>query len=117
LPNAPGTHDSTIMLAQSPVRTHPWTIAGSGITLASLLLLVLPRRRRLGGLLLLALSVALALGATGCGGSSQSGPPATTPPTTSPYAGTYTVNVIGTYTGSGSANIPPQSTIVTYVIN
>ena len=116
LPNAPGRMDPGTMLArQNPGRAVPWSAAASGVTIASLLLLVLPRRRRLGGLLLLALSVALALGATGCGGSSQSGPPATPP--TSPYAGTYTVTVIGTYTGSGSANVLPQSTTVTYQIN
>ena len=114
LPNAPGTVDSATMIAQSSRRTSPWTLAGPGAALACLLLLVLPRRRRLGGLLLVALSVALALGATGCGGSSQAGPPSTTT-STNPYAGTYVVTVTGTYTGSPA--LPPQSTTVTYVIN
>jgi subtilase family serine protease len=112
LPNLPGTAGSGPMLArQNQVRAVPWSAAASGVTIACLLLLVLPRRRRLGGLLLLALSVALALGASGCG-SSQSAPPTTT--TTSPYAGTYTVT--GTYSGS-AGNIPPVSTTVTYIIN
>jgi ABC-type phosphate transport system substrate-binding protein len=75
---------------------------------------VLPRRRRLGGLLLVALSVALTAGVTGCG-SSQSSPPSTTTINTNPYAGTYTVTVVGTY--SGSTTIPPQSVTMTYEIN
>jgi len=116
LPSKPGKMDPGTMLArQNQGRTVPWPAAASGVTIASLLLLVLPRRRRLGGLLLLALSAALAVGASGCGGSSQSAPPPT--PTPSPYAGTYLVTVIGTYTGSGSANVLPQSTTVTYQIN
>jgi hypothetical protein len=114
LPNAPGTLDPATMLArQNSRRTPPWTVAGSGVSLACLLLLVLPRRRRLGGLLLLAFSVALIGGATGCG-SSQSAPPTTTT-TTSPYVGTYLVTVTGTYTGSTSG-ILPQNTTVTYLI-
>ena len=113
MPSAPGRMDPGTMLArQGPGRTPPWFIAASGTTIACLFLIVLPRRRRLGGLLLLALSVALALGATGCGGSSQSSPPTTS---TSPYAGIYQVTVTGTF--SGSASIQPQSTTVTYVIN
>lgn len=112
LPNAPGTRDSATMLArQSPAHTPPWTAAGAGISLAFLLLLVIPRRRRLGGLLLVALSVALGVGITGCGGSSQSTPPATS---SNPYAGTYQVNV--TVTFSGSPSIKPQSIPVIYLI-
>jgi hypothetical protein len=117
MPNAPGKVDPGTMLAhQTPRSTTPANqsrfAAGSGIAIASLLLLVLPRRRRLGGLLLVALSVALALGATGCGGSSQAGPPATG---LSPFAGKYVVTIYGTYTGSN--NLPPQSISVTYQIN
>jgi subtilase family serine protease len=120
LPSAPGGHDSGTMLAQkapgrAPASNQPWTAAGSGVTLACLLLLVLPRRRRLGGLLLVALSVALIAGATGCGGSSQAPPPSTTTTTTTnPYAGTYTVTVVGTY--SGSVTLPPQTVTLAYEI-
>jgi subtilase family serine protease len=111
MPNLPGTASSATMLArQGSHRTPPWTVTGSGAILAALLLLVLPRRRRLTGLLLMALSVALAAGVTGCGGSSQPAPPAT-----NPYAGTYMVTVTGAYTGS-SSGILPQSTTVTYII-
>ena len=118
LPSAPGRFDSGTMLAQqnpgrNPFSNRPWTAAGSGLTLAGLLLLVLPRRRRLGGLLLVALSVALAAGVTGCGGSSQSSPPTVTI-NTNPYAGTYTVTVVGAY--SGSTTIPPQSVTMAYEI-
>ena len=112
-PTLPGKMDPGTMLArQGPARTPSWFAAGSGVTIASLLLLVLPRRRRLGGLLLVALSVALVFGATGCGGSSQPGPPSSN---SNPYAGTYQITVIGTF--SGSTTIPPANTTVTYVIN
>jgi subtilase family serine protease len=116
LPNAPGKLGSGVMLAQqAPGRNRPWIAAGSGVTLACLLLLVLPRRRRLGGLLLLAFSVALIAGVSGCG-SSQSSPPTTTTTTTTtnPYAGIYTVTVVGSYTGSVS--LPPQVVTLTYNI-
>ena len=97
-----------------PLPTGP-DAPGPGVTLACLLLLILPRRRRLGGLLLVALSVALIAGATGCGGSSQAPPPSTTPVTPSnPYAGAYTVTVVGTY--SGSITLPPQTVTLAYEI-
>jgi subtilase family serine protease len=117
LPSAPGRFESGTELAQqnpgrNPFSNRPWTAAGSGLTFAGLLLLVFPRRRRLGGLLLVALSVALAAGVTGCG-SSQSSPPSTTT-NTNPYAGTYTVTVVGAY--SGSTTIPPQTVTMAYEI-
>jgi subtilase family serine protease len=97
------------MPGQTGSRTMPWYAAGSGVTVASLLLLVLPRRRRLGGLLLLALSVAIAAGATGCGSNT-----AVAPATTNPYVGTYIVTVTGTSTISGV--VTSNSTTVTYSI-
>jgi subtilase family serine protease len=117
LPTAPGSSHSGVMLAQqgsqrAPASNRPWTAAGSGVTLACLLLLVLPRKRRLGGLLLVAFSVALIAGVSGCG-SSQSSPPTTTTTSTNPYAGIYTVTVVGSYTGS--VPLPPQ--VVTLVYN
>jgi hypothetical protein len=117
-PSAPGKFDAGTMLARrnpekSPATRGRWYATGSGVTIASLLLLTLPhRRRRLGGLLLVALAVALIGGATGCGGSSQSGPPVTS---TNPYAGTYYVTVVATYT-SGTV-VTTHSTQVTYSIN
>jgi subtilase family serine protease len=105
IPNAPGQRSS---------EHAPWYVAGSGVTIASLLLLVFPRRRRLGGLLLVALAVALVGGATGCGGSSQT-TQSTATTSTNPYAGTYTVTVIGTYTSSNN-QVTQHSTVVTYSI-
>jgi hypothetical protein len=113
LPNAPGQG--------SPARHNsgntPWYIGGSGVTIAALLVLVLPRRRRLGGLLLVVLAIALVGGATGCGGSSQtvvSGGGGGTG--SNPYAGVYTVTVIGTYTSSNSQMTEHIATL-TYNIN
>ena len=56
---------------QHPSGKAPWYAAGSGATLACVLLLTLPRRRRWGALLALLISVA-ALTAVGCGGASTS---------------------------------------------
>jgi subtilase family serine protease len=110
-PILPGKMDpGTMLVRQGPTRTQTKFAAGAGIAIASMLLFVLPHRRRLTGLLVVTLSVALALGASGCGASSQPGPPVT-----NPYAGTYQVIVVGTY--SGSPTLPPQNTAVTYIIN
>jgi hypothetical protein len=123
LPNLPGQVDPGTMYARqnpgspnaTPHASRTWYAAGSGVTMASLLLLMLPRRRRVGGLLVVALSVALAVGATGCGGSSQAGPPST--PTGSIYAGQYVVTVIATYTNAAGKVISQHSTAITYLIN
>jgi hypothetical protein len=114
MPNAPGAVDSGTMLARQNSGRVPWKLAGSGVTIASLLLLTLPRRRRLGSLLLVALSVALVGGASGCG-SSQAAPPTTTT-NSNPYAGVYVVTVVGTYTVS-SSQVIQQSSTITYSIN
>jgi hypothetical protein len=123
LPNMPGQVDSGTVVAKNErpdkklVAGQTWYAAGSGVTIASLLLLTLPRRRRLGGLLLVALAVALIGGATGCG-SSQAGPPTstTTSSGSNPYVGSYVVTVSGTYTNS-NGEITQQITTVTYNIN
>jgi len=118
LPSMPGKIDSGTMLAQDAKRTHLWYGAGSGLTMASLFLLMFPRRRRLGGLLLVALAIALVGGATGCS-SSQTGPPSSGGGTTTnsnPYAGTYTETVVGTYTSS-SGQVTTHSATITYIIN
>jgi subtilase family serine protease len=98
MPSAPGNTDSGTVLARNTSPPKPpakgtWYAAGSGATIASILLLALPRKRRLGGLLLVAFAIALISGVTGCGASSQAGPPAAS---TNPYAGTYYVTVVGT---------------------
>ena len=106
MPTAPGKPDSS---------KAPWYAAGSGVTLASLLLLVLPRRRRLGGLLLVALAIALIGGATGCGGGSQASTSSGST-NTNVYAGTYIVNVVGKFT-STSGQVSQHISTITYVIN
>jgi subtilase family serine protease len=110
LPKLPGHVDSGTMLAKDHSYRTKW-YAGSGITFASLLLIMLPRKRRLGGLLVLALTVALVGGATGCGGSSQALPPAA-----NQYVGTYVVTVVATYTSS-TKQVTSHSTTITYQIN
>ena len=85
---------------QHPFKGIPWYASTSGATLAGLLLVSLPRRRRIGGLLAILLSVA-AIGASGCGSSSNSGTTTTTSTGTTTYAtvGTYTLIVTATGTG------------------
>ena len=117
IPVAPGKFDPGPTLARNsrskvPAASEKWYATGSGVTIASLLLLTLPRRRRrLGGLLLVALAISLIGGATGCGGSSQASPTNNT----NPYAGTYTVTVVATYTAG--TQVTTHSEVVTYFIN
>ena len=109
-PSLPGRID--------PGRT-PWYAAGSGVAVAGLVLLVLPRRRRFASLLMVALAVALAAGASGCGSSGQqvvSSTGSSTGNSSNPYAGTYIVTVIGTYTSS-SGQVSQHTATVTYSIN
>jgi subtilase family serine protease len=106
-----------LTLPQAPGRSkpagHPWYTAGSGVAVASLFLLVLPRRRRLGSLLLVLLAIGIVAGATGCSSSSSSSSGNTT--TTNPYIGTYTVTIIATYSSSGQTTT--HSSVLTYNIN
>jgi hypothetical protein len=85
------------------------------VTIASLLMLVLPRRRRLGGLLMLVMAAALAGSLSGCGGS-QTAVVSSPTSNTNPYVGTYSVTVIGTYT-STTGTITQHVANLTYVIN
>jgi hypothetical protein len=86
--------------ALTPFQHHPsgrapWYAAGSGATLACMLLLTLPRRRRWAGLLAVVLSLA-ALTAVGCGGNtSTSGGSGggTGTGTTNAKSGTYTFTI------------------------
>ena len=78
-------------------------LGGSGVTLASLLLLILPRRRRLPSLLVARVSVSV-LGAAGCGSNgtlTTNTGTANGPVTTLALTGTYTVTVIATSTNAG----------------
>jgi subtilase family serine protease len=95
--------------ANSTSYNKPWYIVGSGTTLACLMLIALPRRRRWGALLAVVLSVA-ALSAAGCGsggGSSSSGTPATI---TNATPGTYYVTVTAVASTS-TGNLVHSSTV------
>ncbi len=96
---------------QHPSGKAPWYAAGSGATLACVLLFMLPRRRRWGALLALLISVA-ALTAAGCGGTSTSTPTNTgtggTGTTANAQAGTYTFTITavsGTLTHSAQVTV------------
>jgi subtilase family serine protease len=83
----------------SPFQHHPsgrvpWYAAGSGATLACMLLVTLPRRRRWAGLLAVVLSLA-ALTVVGCGGntSTTGGSTGSGTGTTNAKSGTYTFTI------------------------
>ncbi|MCL2660189.1 MAG: protease pro-enzyme activation domain-containing protein [Acidobacteriaceae bacterium] len=103
-----GTGTAFAMNTPPKLRTSPWTrwtLTGSGVSVACLLLFIAPRRRRLNALLALLISVA-AVSASGCGGSGDGGSGACTGSncggggggggTTYAMRGTYTVYVTAT---------------------
>jgi len=100
------------LLAKDAVPARPglggWIRTGSGIALAGLMLLVLPRRRRLGGMLL----GLMAIGAIGLTGCTPTVPVATSNQinSTPTPAGTYTLTVQATGTANG-ATLSHTSTI------
>jgi hypothetical protein len=78
-----------------PSGKTPWYAAGSGATLACMLLLTLPRRRRWAGLLAVVLSIA-AFTVVGCGGNTSTTGGSTgggTGTTTNAKSGTYTFTI------------------------
>ena len=97
---------------QRPSGRTPWYAAGSGATLACVLLLTFPRRRRWGALLAVLISIA-ALSAAGCGGNTSTtggggsggGGGSTTPAA----AGTYTFTITAV---SGTLVHSTQATII-----
>ena len=103
----------TPVASAAPVQKRheiPWRRGGEGLALASMMMLVLPRRRRPGALLTLLLAVGAA-GLSGCGDYSngpQSGTRSNTPP------GTYTVTVSATGTVNGTA--VTHSSTVTFIV-
>jgi subtilase family serine protease len=91
----------------------PWTLAGSGVSLACVILFTLPRRRRWGALLALLVSVA-AISVSGCGSSSSSSSSSSgnnSNGQTNATRGIYTVNVTAV---SGSA---VHTSVVTFTVN
>lgn len=133
--SAPGTTSFVLTASQSNAKTatgmlkaastapptgrSSWYIAGSGASLACLVLVALPRRRRWGALLAVLLSVA-ALSASGCGGSSSNsggsggGSGGTTPVVTNAVPGTYNITITGVAT-TATGNLV-HSTTVTFVV-
>jgi subtilase family serine protease len=93
----------------------PWYAAGSGATLACMLLLRLPRRRHWSALLAVMLSVA-AFGAIGCSNSSTTGGTGSgsggTTPTPTP-AGTYTFTITATANATTGNLVHSASVVVT----
>jgi subtilase family serine protease len=90
------SNNSRPKFGNRPSGRTPWYAAGSGATLACVLLLTLPRRRRWGALLAAVLSVA-ALTVVGCGGNTSttggSGGGGGTTPVTDATPGTYTFTI------------------------
>jgi subtilase family serine protease len=93
---------------------HTTWYAGSGAALACVVLLMVPRRRRMGALLGLMLTFATiggSMGLTGCGGGSSSSVPGQSNAT----PGTYTINVSATSTTTSGTQVTHNAT-VTFVV-
>ncbi len=97
--------------AVRPLRT-PWYGAGSGVAVAGLLMLVLPRRRKFVGALVAVLSVGM-LAAVGCGSGGSAGNPAPLQSANSP-SGTYTVTI--TAVGTSGATAVTHTATVTVIV-
>ncbi|HEX7158165.1 MAG TPA: protease pro-enzyme activation domain-containing protein, partial [Edaphobacter sp.] len=97
-------------------RAFPWSIAGSGVSLACVMLLTIPRRRRWGALLALLLSV-VAVSVSGCGSSSSSTSSSSSSSSgqTNATRGTYIVNVTATSTSAGTTLV--HTSVVTFTVN
>ena len=107
--------DHVLAATQKPSRRTPFYAAGSGVALASMLLLTRPRRRTWGALLMLVLSASIfGIGISGCGSGSvlaNGGGTGTTTTTANTATGTYTLTVTAT---SGAL---VHSTQVTFQVN
>jgi subtilase family serine protease len=105
----------TLAKNDAPVRpgTPGWKALGSGVVLAGLTFVVLPRRRRLGGALLIVIGVA-ALGVTGCIKTQPSTSASGTPPVTPVAAGTYvtTVEATGPVNGTTVSHVATVTLVV-----
>jgi hypothetical protein len=90
--------------------TLPLWYSGSGAAFACVLLVVVPKRRKLGTLIALMVSVAAIVGMTGCGSSSS-----TSSGNTNSTPGTYTITVTATGVNSSGGQSVQYSTI-TFVV-
>jgi len=100
----------TAQTVASRTGKQDWERAGTGLALASLLLLFVPRRRKLGALLMLLIGLG-AMSTVGCLSSAATNPVSPTSPTP---AGTYTVSVGATATINGTA--VTHNAIVTFIV-
>jgi subtilase family serine protease len=91
--------------AKSQVPAMPWSMTGSGLALAGILFLVLPKRRRFVGALAAVLSIGL-FAVSGCGGGGSA--PVVQNTNTAP--GTYTITVTGSRT-SGTTTVTHTATV------
>ena len=83
--------------SNAPGELH-WKPVGSGIALAGLLILLVPRRRKLGSLAVLLVGIA-GIGLSGCANDST---PTITPSYTKTPVGTYTITVVASGVVSGT---------------
>ena len=116
LPDHVAAHVVAATPTPSTSKRTPFYAAGSGVALASMLLLTLPRRPRWSALLVLILSAGIfGFGISGCGSGSTlangGGTGGTTTTTANTPTGTYTLTVTGT---SGAL---VHSTEVTFTVN
>lgn len=120
---APGTVTLTIQAstpkavaaASAHHGVNPWRTGAGTAALASVLLLLVPGRRRLPGLLIALLSVG-ALGLAGCGSGAKAIDPATVPPATINTAtGAYLLNVTARGTNSVGQALSHTATLVVTV--
>jgi hypothetical protein len=95
--------------ASSRPALPPWYPVGSGIALAGILMLVLPKRRRLAGLLTAVISTGILM-ASGCGGSTSPAPPPPPKQPTPLAPGTYPITITATGT-SGTTTVTHTATI------
>jgi hypothetical protein len=103
------TIDSVQTAAVREGLSSSWTVSAGATLLACLMWFVMPRRRRMGRMLMSVIAVAVMIaGVSGCGGSST---PTTKTPPADGTPGTYTVVV----TGTGSNGLV-HNTAITVVV-
>jgi hypothetical protein len=100
-----------VVLAYTPIAKSTRGFGAAGVLLAGLLVGLWPKRRRLGGCLVLILLGFGAVGLGGCAGGGVSAPVATTTPTA---AGTYNVTITAAGTMNGVTT--SHTAAVTFVV-